>query len=47
MSEEEFYPKCFDLNDEDDNFGFEIHFKICKALSIIKIYDDYAKGNKK
>lgn len=39
-SEDNFYPKCFDLNDEDDKIGFETHFKLCKALSILKIYSD-------
>jgi len=41
ISEDNFYPKCFDLNDEDDNVGFEMHFKICKALSIVKIYTNF------
>lgn len=41
-SEDNFYPKCFDLNDEDDKLGFETHFKLCKALSILKIYVDSA-----
>lgn len=42
-SEDTFYPKCFDLNDEDDYVGFEKHFKICKAVSILKIYADSVK----
>lgn len=46
ISEDSFYPKCFDLNDEDDYIGFEVHFKVCKALSILKIYADSAKVRK-
>ena len=41
ITEDTFYPKCFDLNDEDDSLGFEIHFKICKALSILKIFENF------
>lgn len=41
-SEDNFYPRCFDLNDEDDAVGFEMHFKLCKAVSILKIYASYA-----
>ena len=43
ISEDNFYPKCFDLNDEDDLTGFETHFKICKALSVIKIFDSFVR----
>lgn len=46
-SEDNFYPKCFDLNDEDDKIGFETHFKLCKALSILKIYADSVLNRKK
>ena len=45
-SEDSFFPKCFDLNDEDDYSAFETHFKVCKALSILKIYADSAKTRK-
>jgi hypothetical protein len=44
--EDNFYPKCFDLNDEDDWVAFETHFKVCKALSILKIYADSSKTRK-
>lgn len=40
-SEDNFFPKCFDLNEEDDYIGFETHFKICKALSILKMYTSF------
>ncbi len=43
ISQDTFYPKCFDLNDEDDYYGFQTHFKLCKALSILKIYVDSSK----
>ena len=43
ISEDNFYPKCFDLNDEDDNVGFDTHFKITKALSILKIFIDFCR----
>ena len=46
VSEDSFYPKCFDLNDEDDYVSFETHFKVCKAVSILKIYVDSAKNRK-
>lgn len=46
-SEDNFYPKCFDLNDEDDKIGFQTHFKLCKALSILKIYADSVINRKK
>lgn len=46
-SEDNFYPKCFDLNDEDDKIGFQTHFKLCKALSILKIYADSVVNRKK
>lgn len=46
-SEDNFYPKCFDLNDEDDKIGFQTHFKLCKALSILKIYADSVISRKK
>lgn len=46
ISEDSYYPKCFDLNDEDEYFAFEMHFKVCKALSILKIYADSAKPRK-
>lgn len=46
-SEDNFYPKCFDLNDEDDKIGFQTHFKLCKALSILKIYADSVLNRKK
>lgn len=46
LSEDNFYPKCFDLNDEDDYVAFETHFKVCKALSILKIYADSSKNRK-
>lgn len=46
VSEDAFYPKCFDLNDEDDYVAFSTHFKVCKALSILKIYVDSSKNRK-
>ena len=45
-SEDNFFPKCFDLNDEDDFVAFETHFKVCKAVSILKTYVDSAKNRK-
>jgi tubulin monoglycylase TTLL3/8 len=33
-----FYPKCFDLNDDDDYAHFQEYFKICKAQSILLLY---------
>ena len=45
-SEDNFYPKCFDLNDEDDKIGFQSDFKLCKALSILKMYADSAATRK-
>lgn len=38
IDEDEFYPKCFDLNDEDDYNHFEEYFKISKAQSVLKLY---------
>lgn len=38
INADEFYPKCFDLNDEDDYAYFEEYFKISKAQSILKLY---------
>lgn len=46
VSEDSFFPKCFDLNDEDEYLAFEMHFKVCKALSILKIYADSTKSRK-
>lgn len=46
VSEDSFFPKCFDLNDEDEYFAFEMHFKVCKALSILKIYAHSTKSRK-
>lgn len=46
VSEDIFFPKCFDLNDEADYAGFEMEFKLCKALSILKIYVDSVKARK-
>ena len=46
VSQDNFYPKCYDLNDEADNAGFELEFKICKALSIMKIYAHSSKARK-
>ena len=34
----EFYPKCFDLCDEEDLTSFEDEFKLCKAVSVLKLY---------
>lgn len=35
---DDFYPKCFDLNDDDDYIHFEQYFKISKAQSVLKLY---------
>ena len=46
LSQDAFYPKCYDLNDEADAAAFDIEFKICKALSILKIYAHSTKGRR-
>ncbi|EGR30772.1 tubulin-tyrosine ligase family protein, putative [Ichthyophthirius multifiliis] len=33
-----FYPRCYDLNDVDDFYNFQIEFKTSKAESILKKY---------
>ena len=38
IDSDDFYPKCFDLNDEDDYAHFEQYFKICKAQATLKLY---------
>jgi hypothetical protein len=35
---DEFFPKCYDLCDEEDLVAFEDEFKLCKAITVIKLY---------
>ncbi len=34
----EFYPRCYDLNDEDDYESFLDDFKLCKCMALLKKY---------
>ncbi|KRX06005.1 hypothetical protein PPERSA_01083 [Pseudocohnilembus persalinus] len=42
----EFYPRCYDLTDNDEIEEFETDFKITKAESILKQYANKMKNNK-
>ena len=35
---DDFLPKCFDLCDDEDLTAFEEEFKLCKAMTILKLY---------